>query len=109
ARSARASALFPPRQAHFRLQPCAAERLSFDHSPHRVRHDTRRRRAMLSGSPARAATRVKTVILAAMLFWLGTGPLRLSATDPGLPDAPLQKGMQPKGAAGVYRDKVTPH
>jgi dipeptidyl aminopeptidase/acylaminoacyl peptidase len=44
-----------------------------------------------------------------MLLWIGAGPFRLSATDPGQPLAPQQKGMQPKGAGGVYRDKVTPH
>ncbi|MCI0699950.1 MAG: S9 family peptidase [Planctomycetia bacterium] len=64
--------------------------------------------------------RLKTLILAAGLFLLGVAPgvYQLSALDPQPPttngkitpdEAPLQKGKQPKGVSGVYRDKVSPH
>lgn len=47
-------------------------------------------------------------------LWLDSGDvsLALPLVEPGssrADDAPLQKGTQPKGASGVYRDKVVPH
>ncbi len=63
---------------------------------------------MSSESLARVVARLKVILFAGALFWLGTGPGAIPISAGGQ-DAPLQKGMQPKGASGVYRDKVVPH
>ena len=78
---------------------------------------------MSSRSPRLTALRLRSALFAGALFLLGSGSNSLLVFADDRPDsvipakvhyddesiAPLQKGTQPKGARGVYRDKVTPH